>query len=66
LEFVQLYKKPRPSKYTREGSYHIFIFPAAPRALKIWQINSAILKVPGAPWIRQVRIPAAEQFPWNL
>jgi hypothetical protein len=36
-----------PLKYTREGSYHIFIFP---RALKIRQINSAILKVPDAAW----------------
>jgi hypothetical protein len=40
-----------PFKYTREGSYHIFIFPARrARALKIWQTNSAILKVPDAAW----------------
>jgi hypothetical protein len=40
-------KKPAPKKYTREGSYHIFIFPARRvRALKIKQINSTILKVP--------------------
>jgi hypothetical protein len=38
-------------KYTREGSYHIFIFPARRvRTLKIRQINSAILKVPDAAW----------------
>jgi hypothetical protein len=38
---------------TREGSYHIFIFPARrARALKIRRINSAILKVPDAAWIR--------------
>jgi hypothetical protein len=36
-----------PLKNTREGSYHIFIFSARrARALKIRQINSAILKVP--------------------
>jgi hypothetical protein len=46
------YKKP-PYKYTREGAYHIFIFPARrARALKIRQINSAILKVSDAAWIR--------------
>ena len=35
--------------------YHIFIFPARrerARALKIRQINSAILKVPDGAWIR--------------
>jgi hypothetical protein len=56
LQLLLWYKKP-PYKYTREGSYfrkyHIFIFPA-PRecALKIRQINSAILKVPDPAWIR--------------
>jgi hypothetical protein len=46
------YKKP-PSKYTREGSYHIFIFPARRAgALKIRQINSAILKVSDGALIR--------------
>jgi len=42
-------------KYTREGSYHIFIFPARrarARALKIRQINSAILKDPNGALIR--------------
>jgi hypothetical protein len=38
--------------YTREGSYHIFIFSVRrardTSALKIRQINSAILKVPDA------------------
>ena len=39
------YIKP-PYKYTREGSYHIFIFPTRRvHALKIRQINSTILKV---------------------
>jgi hypothetical protein len=39
-------------KYAR-GSYHIFIFPARRvRTLKIRQLNSAILKVPDAAWIR--------------
>ena len=49
-----------------------FIFPAGraraarapPRYLR--QINSAILKVPDAAWNCYARIPAAEQFPWNL
>jgi hypothetical protein len=41
-----VHKKP-PKKYTREGSYHIFNFPARRvGALKIRQINNAILKVP--------------------
>jgi hypothetical protein len=42
-------------KYTREGSYHIFIFlarRARARARKIRQINSAILNVPDAALIR--------------
>jgi hypothetical protein len=45
--------KKNPYKYTREGSYHIFIFPTrAVHALKIRQINSAILKVPDGALIR--------------
>jgi hypothetical protein len=35
-------------------------------ALKIFQINSAILKVPDGALLRYTRIPAAEQLPWNL
>jgi hypothetical protein len=54
LALLLWYKKP-PKKYTSEGAYHIFIFPARrarARALKIRQINSAILKVPDAALIR--------------
>jgi hypothetical protein len=47
----------------REGPYHIFIFYGRRgRALKIWQINITILKVPDGAWIRLAWIPAAEQF----
>jgi hypothetical protein len=46
-----LWYKKSPKKFTLEGSYHIILFfPRAARAgaLKIRQINSAILKVPDA------------------
>ena len=52
-QHTQLWYKKPPEKYTREGSYHILIFPTRRvRALKIGQINSAILKVPDAALIR--------------
>jgi hypothetical protein len=47
-------------------SYFYFSRAARARALKFWQIHSAILIVPDAALIREARIPAAEQFPWNL
>ena len=58
-----------PNLFIRETPYHIFMFPArrarAPPS-DLRQINSAILKVPGAAWScsldTYVRIPASEQF----
>jgi hypothetical protein len=57
-----------PFKIYARGVVSYFYFSRAPRAraLKIWQINSAILKVPDGALLRQARIPAAEQFSWNL
>jgi hypothetical protein len=46
--------------------YHFLFFPRGAHALKIRQINSAILKVPDAASSCYVRIPAAKQFPWNF
>ena len=40
-----------PLKYIRARGRIIFLFfPRPARALKIWQINSAILKVPDGAW----------------
>jgi hypothetical protein len=43
-----------PLKIYARGVVSYFYFSRAPRAraLKIWQINSAILKVPDGAWIR--------------
>jgi hypothetical protein len=47
-------RSPLKNIRARQGSYHIFYFSHAlrARALKIRQINRAILKVPDAAWIR--------------
>jgi hypothetical protein len=57
-----------PSKIYARGVVSYVYFSRVPRAraLKIWQTNSAILKVPDPVWNSWIRIPAAEQFPWNL
>jgi hypothetical protein len=46
-------RSPLKNMRARAGSYHILFFPARrARALKIRQINSAILKVPDTALIR--------------
>ena len=57
-----------PLKIYARGVVSYFYFFRAPPVcvLKSMQINSAILKVPDGALNRWIRIPAAEQFPWNL
>jgi hypothetical protein len=61
-----------PNLITRETPCHFLFLPRAARAARAWplsdlrQINSFILKVHDGAWSCQIRIFAAEQFPWNL
>ena len=66
------YKKPL-ILFTRETPYHIFIFPAGraraarARAAKVCEANQQChFKSSRCGMKCYARIPAAEQFPWNL